>query len=241
MILQAYDFLELQQRHDCHLQMGGSDQWGNIVNGVELTRRCASATVFGLTSPLITTASGAKMGKTADGAVWLNAERVRPYDFWQFWRNTADRDVGRFLHLFTELPLDEVQRLGALEGSELNHAKIVLADAVTGLCHGELAAAEARDTAYRTFVQGNSGDALPSTAIDRESLYAGFWIVEALRASGLAGTNSEARRLIRNGGARINDQPVQDEGRKLGLDDLGEDGLIKLSSGRKRHALLRMT
>ncbi len=239
MILQAYDFLELCRRFGCNLQMGGSDQWGNIVNGVELTRRVDRESVFGLTSPLITTASGAKMGKTASGAVWLNAERVSAYDFWQFWRNTADDDVGRFLRLFTELPLIEIRRLESLQGGELNDAKKTLADAATRLCHGSQTAAEAAETARRTFEDRTAGDALPTVDIARSDLDAGLWVVEAFRNAGLVTSNGEARRLIRNGGARVNDAAVTDETMTLGVGDLNTDGIIKLSSGRKRHALLR--
>ncbi|MCY4590334.1 MAG: tyrosine--tRNA ligase [Alphaproteobacteria bacterium] len=239
MILQAYDFLELRRRYGCELQMGGSDQWGNIVNGVELARRIDRQAIHGLTSPLITTASGAKMGKTAQGAIWLNAERLSPYDFWQFWRNTEDGDVGRFLQLFTDLPLEEIRRLAALEGRELNHAKKVLADEVTGLCHGSGAAQAAAETARRTFEEGGRGGELPSLPVDRQDLEDGLWVVEALRRSGLVASNGEGRKLIRNGGARINDVVVSSEEYRVGLADLDAEGIVKLSSGRKRHALLR--
>ena len=239
MILQAYDFLELRRRYGCELQMGGSDQWGNIVNGVELARRIDRQSIHGLTSPLITTASGAKMGKTAQGAIWLNAERLSPYDFWQFWRNTEDGDVGRFLRLFTDLPLEETRRLAALEGRELNDAKKVLADEVTGLCHGSGAAQAAAETARRTFEEGGRGGDLPSLPVDRQDLEDGLWVVEALRRSGLVTSNGEGRKLIRNGGARINDVVVSSEDYRVGLADLDAEGIVKLSSGRKRHALLR--
>ena len=239
MILQAYDFLELRRRYGCELQMGGSDQWGNIVNGVELARRIDRQTIHGLTTPLIVTSSGAKMGKTAKGAVWLNAERLGPYEFWQFWRNTEDGDVGRFLRLFTDLPLEEIARLEALEGGELNDAKKVLADEATRLCHGADAAAAAARTARETFEEGAAAGGLPTVEVSREDFAAGLWVVEALRRAGLAASNGEARRLIGNGGARVNDIAVGDERLKLGVADLNADGVVKLSSGRKRHALLR--
>ncbi len=240
MILQAYDFLELRRRYGCVLQMGGSDQWGNIVNGVELARRVDQQTIYGLTSPLITTSSGAKMGKTAQGAVWLNADRLSVYDFWQFWRNTEDGDVGRFLKLFTELPLDEIARLEALGGAEINDAKKILATEVTALCHGRAAAEEVAETARQTFEAGQSADGLPSVDVPRAELAAGLPAVEALRRSGLAASNGEARRLIRGGGARVNDRPIGDENAVLGEADIDGDGLIKLSAGRKRHALLKV-
>ena len=240
MILQAYDFLELRRRYGCVLQMGGSDQWGNIVNGVELTRRVDQQTIYGLTSPLITTSSGAKMGKTAQGAVWLNADRLSVYDFWQFWRNTEDGDVGRFLKLFTELPLDEIARLEALGGAEINDAKKILATEATALCHGRAAADEAAETARQTFEAGQSADGLPSVEVARSELAAGLPVVDALRRAGLAASNGEARRLIRGGGARVNDQPVNDENAVLGEADIDGDGVVKLSAGRKRHALLKV-
>ena len=240
MILQAYDFLELRRRYGCALQMGGSDQWGNIVNGVELARRVDRQTIFGLTTPLVTLASGAKMGKTAQGAVWLNADRLSAYDFWQFWRNTEDGDVGKFLRLFTELPLAEIQRLENLEGSALNEAKKILADEATKLCHGEAAALEAAETARKTFEEGAIGDGLPTVDVARGDIVAGLWVVDAMRRAGLVTSNGEARRLIKNGGARVNDAAVSDGDLKLGPDDVGSDGVVKLSSGRKRHALLRV-
>lgn len=239
MILQGYDFVELNRRYGCCLQMGGSDQWGNIVNGVELGRRVAKAQLFGLTTPLITTASGAKMGKTADGAVWLNADMRSPWEYWQFWRNTEDADVGRFLRLFTDLPLDEVARLEALDGAQLNEAKKILANEATALCHGAEAAAEAAETARRTFEEGNTGEGLPTITIDGGRLQSGLPLYEALKEAGLAQSNGQARRLIKGGGARVNDQPVQEELHNLTSDDLGSDGAIKLSAGKKRHALLR--
>jgi len=239
MVLQAYDFLELARRHDCLLQMGGSDQWGNIVNGVELARRADGRELFGLTAPLITTASGAKMGKTAQGAVWLNPSRLAPYDYWQYWRNTEDDDVARFLRLFTELPLAEIDRLGKLEGAEINEAKKVLADAATTLLHGAAAASAAAETARQTFDQGGAGEALPTIELPRAELEAGIPAFELLRRAGLAASSSEARRLITGGGGRINDAKLDDELRNVTLDDLDEQGLIKLSAGRKRHALVR--
>jgi tyrosyl-tRNA synthetase len=240
MVLQAYDFLELARRADCVLQMGGSDQWGNIVSGVELTRRVLEKTVYGLTAPLITTASGEKMGKTAKGAVWLDAEKVAPYDYWQFWRNTADADVGRFMRLFTELPVAEIARIEKLQGAELNEAKKVLANEATALAHGEQAAEDAARTAAQTFEQGGAGGALPTVWVARGDLAKGISLVEVLRHAGLATSNSESRRLIRGGGAKVNDVIVSDEGTMLGISDLKEpDGIIKLSAGKKRHALVR--
>ena len=239
MILQAYDFLELRRRYGCVLQMGGSDQWGNIVNGVELTRRVDAQTIYGLTSPLITTSSGAKMGKTVSGAVWLNADRVSPYDFWQFWRNTEDADVGRFLRLFTELPEDEIKRLESLEGAEINEAKKILATEATTLCHGRDEAVKAAETAHQTFAQGQAAEGLPTFDVARGDLEAGMAIVDALVQAGLAASKGEARRLIRGGGAKINDQSVSDEAANLSADDLYGDGTIKLSAGKKRHALLK--
>ena len=240
MILQAYDFLELARRHDCHMQMGGSDQWGNIVNGVELGRRVDGRGLFGLTSPLLTTSSGAKMGKTAAGAVWLDAKLTSPYEFWQYWRNTEDEDVGRFLRLFTELPLDECNRLGALRDAEINTAKTVLANEVTKLAHGAAAAVEAEATAKATFTGGGAGDALPTVEIARADLDKGLPVFEALRIAGLAKSNGEARRLIKGGGASVNNEVVADEMAQVSLKDL-RDGAIKLSAGKKRHALIKPT
>ncbi len=240
MILQAYDFLELRRRYGCVLQMGGSDQWGNIVNGVELARRVDQQTIFGLTTPLITTASGAKMGKTAQGAVWLNEDRLSSYDFWQFWRNTEDGDVGRFLRLFTELPLDEIARLEALEGAELNEAKKVLANEATKMCHGEAAAEAAAETARRTFEEGTLAAGLPTVDVARADIEAGIGIVDALRRADLVTSNSEARKLIQNGGARVNDTKVDSDNAVVGTDDLSADGMVKISAGKKRHALLRV-
>jgi len=240
MILQGYDFVELHRRYGCCLQMGGSDQWGNIVNGVELGRRVADAQLFGLTTPLITTASGAKMGKTAAGAVWLNADMRSPWDYWQFWRDTEDADVGRFLRLFTDLPLDEIARLEALQGAEINEAKKILANEATALCHGAAAAAEAAETARRTFEEGGAAEGLPSVDVAAGELDDGLLLYEALQKVGFAGSNSEGRRLIKGGGARINDASVTDEMRKITRDDIGPDDTVKISAGKKRHALLKV-
>jgi tyrosyl-tRNA synthetase len=240
MVLQAYDFVELYRRHGCRLQMGGSDQWGNIVSGIDLGRRVEGAELHGLTTPLITTSSGAKMGKTADGAVWLNADLVSPYEYWQFWRNTHDRDVGRFLRLFTELPLAEIARLEALEGQELNEAKKVLATEATALAHGRVAADEAAMTAQRTFEDGAIGEALPTLEVPRAELDAGIGILAAATRAGLVASNGEARRQIRAGAFRLNDEVVTDERRSLTTTtDLLPAGYIKLSVGKKRHALVK--
>jgi tyrosyl-tRNA synthetase len=235
-ILQAYDFGELARRFDCELQIGGSDQWGNIVAGVELARRAAGRTLFGLTTPLITTASGIKMGKTAQGAVWLNAEKLSPYQYWQFWRNTEDADVGRFLRLFTEL---DVPRIEALERGDINGAKKVLATEATALCHGREAAEAAAETASAVFEAGGSGSELPRTEVPRDVLARGIPAFELFSRTGLAASNGEARRLIRGGGARINDAVVENETRPVSMADLGPNGLLKLSAGRKRHAVVR--
>jgi tyrosyl-tRNA synthetase len=239
MVLQAYDFLELNRRHGCVLQMGGSDQWGNIVNGVELARRTDQTALYGLTTPLITTSSGAKMGKTAAGAVWLNEDRVSPYDYWQYWRNADDADVGRFLRLFTELPEDEIRRLEALRDAEINEAKKILASEATKLCHGAAAAEAAAETARRTFEEGRLGAELPTIEVARARLAAGIPAYELLREAGLSASNGEARRLIKGGGARINDAAIQGETRTVGPADLSPEGVIKLSAGKKRHALVR--
>jgi tyrosyl-tRNA synthetase len=239
MILQAYDFLELSRRHDCILQMGGSDQWGNIVNGVELGRRIDDRALFGLTTPLIATSSGAKMGKTAAGAVWLNADKLSPYDYWQYFRNTDDADVGRFLRLFTDLPVDEVGRLEALHGSDINEAKIVLANETTKLAHGTDAAVAAAETARRTFEEGGIGAALPTFTVPRAELEKGIPAFDLFRRCGLAASNGEARRLIKGGGARINDAAVADETRPVTLADLNTEGVVKLSAGKKKHAIVR--
>jgi len=239
MILQAYDFVELARRYGCCLQMGGSDQWGNIVNGVELGRRAAELELFGLTVPLLTTSSGAKMGKTASGAVWLNEDRLSAYDYWQYWRNTEDADVGRFLRLFTELPPDEITRLEALQGSEINDAKIVLANEATALCHGEDAAAAAAETARRTFVEGAIGEDLPRVDVPKAELEAGIAAFALMTRAGLTQSNGEARRLIKGGGARLNDARIENEAATISLADVNDQGVIKLSAGRKRHALVR--
>ena len=238
MILQAYDFLELNRRYGCSLQMGGSDQWGNIVNGIELTRRCDQKSVFGLTTNLLTTSSGAKMGKTAQGAVWLNDNMLSVYDYWQFWRNTEDADIGRFLRLFTELPKDEIARLEALDGAELNDAKKILATQATAMCHGLEAAQKAEATARETFEGGGTSEDLPTINIDGARLADGLGLLEAFVIAGLAKTNSEARRLVTGGGARLNDAPQNDIGVSLTQADV-VNGAIKLSAGKKRHVLLR--
>ncbi|TWA60596.1 tyrosyl-tRNA synthetase [Azospirillum baldaniorum] len=239
MILQAYDFVELFRREKCMLQMGGSDQWGNIINGVELGRRTDGAELFGLTTPLLTTSSGAKMGKTAAGAVWLTADKLSAYDFWQYWRNTEDADVGRFLRLYTELPLDEVARLESLEGADINEAKKILAHEVTKLAHGEEAALEAAETARRTFEQGAAAEGLPSIDVPRAELEAGVALVDLLVSAGLAASKGEARRLIKGAGAKMNDVAIPDEATKATAADLNADGVIKLSAGKKRHALVK--
>ena len=235
-ILQAYDFLELRRRYGCMMQLGGSDQWGNIVTGIDLTRRIDGQEVFGLTSPLITTSSGAKMGKSANGAIWLNEERLSPFNFWQFWRNTEDADVERFLGLFTELPMDEVRRLGALKGAEINDAKIILANHATSLCHGETAAHTAEATAQTTFGDKGMSDGLPQVEIGQDDAN-GLSMIAALNLVGFAKSNGEARRLIRGGGARLNDQAITDEEAGLKPADFA-DGKAKISAGKKRHALI---
>ena len=239
MILQAYDFLELARRNDCVLQMGGSDQWGNIVNGVELGRRVAEKQLFGLTTPLLTTSSGAKMGKTADGAVWLNEDALSSYDYWQYWRNTEDADVGKFLRLFTELPISEIKRLESLEGAEINEAKKILADEATRLCRGADAATQARATAETTFEQGGMGETLPSVDVPKAELEARIGVLALFTKAGLSASNGEARRLVQGGGAKINDKPVTDVQATVSLATLNSEGVIKLSSGKKRHALVR--
>jgi tyrosyl-tRNA synthetase len=238
-ILQAYDFVELARRFGCELQIGGSDQWGNIVGGVELGRRIDGRTLFGLTTPLIATASGVKMGKSVGGAVWLNAEKLSAYEYWQFWRNTEDADVGRFLRLFTELPLVEIHSLERIEGSEINETKKILATEATALCHGREAAEAAAETAQAVFESGGSGSELPQIALPRDELARGLAAFELFSRAGLAASNGEARRLIRGGGARINDVVVDSETRAVSLEDLDPLGNIKLSAGRKRHALVR--
>ena len=240
MILQAYDFLELSRRFDCSLQMGGSDQWGNIVNGVELARRIDQKSVFGLTTPLVTTASGAKMGKSAQGAIWLNSDRLSPYDFWQYWRNTEDEDVDRFLKLFTELSLDEIARLSALKGNELNEAKKILAHEVTQLCHGRDVANSVAESARKTFEEGSIGQDLPFIIINKNDLEDGVWVIEAMRKLALIQSNGEGRRLIANGGVRVNDTVISDPEKQLNVSDITISGMIKLSAGKKRHALVKL-
>ena len=237
MILQAYDFLELNRRYGCLVQMGGSDQWGNIINGVDLTRRVIDAEVYGLTSPLLTTSDGKKMGKSAGGAVWLNADLLSPYEFWQFWRNTTDADVGRFLKLYTEIDLDECNRLGALSGADINAAKIVLANAVTTLLHGANAAATAEATAREVFEKGGIGDDLPTFAVSDAELAEGLGIVQLLVRSGLAASGKDAKRLIAEGGARMNDVMVTDAGWRVAAANLP----LKLTAGKKRHALILLS
>jgi tyrosyl-tRNA synthetase len=239
MILQSYDFVELNKRHNCIVQMGGSDQWGNIVMGADLGRRMQGAELFALTSPLLATASGAKMGKTAAGAVWLNPERLSPYDFWQYWRNTEDADVGRFLKLFTDLPLSEVARLEALQGQEINEAKKILATEVTTLAHGKHAADSAAETARRTFEEGAKADTLPTVELPRAKLKAGIAAFELMHEAGLAESRNEARKLIKGGGGRLNDKPIANDTATVGEGDLDAEGTLKLSAGRKRHVLVR--
>jgi tyrosyl-tRNA synthetase len=239
MILQSYDFRELSRRYGVTLQIGGSDQWGNIVAGMELTRRTDAKAVYGLTTPLITTASGGKMGKTAQGAVWLTADRLSAYDYWQFWRNTEDGDVGRFLRLFTDLPLDEISRLEALGGAEINEAKKILATEATSLAHGVDTAAQAAETARRAFEDGEAADTLPAVTVEKTELEAGIPAFRLFALAGLATSNAEARRLIRGGGARVNDVAVIEEGQMIAANML-RDGAIKLSAGRKQHRLIRM-
>jgi tyrosyl-tRNA synthetase len=241
MILQAYDFVELHRRYGCLLQMGGSDQWGNIVSGIDLGRRLGTAQLYALTCPLITSSSGAKMGKTASGAVWLNADMVSPYDYWQFWRNTEDADVPRFLRLFTVLPLAEIARLEALRGAEVNEAKKLLATEATALLHGREAAEEAAETARKTFEQGALAETLPTVEVSARVLEAGLGVLTAFGPdyAKLVPSTSEARRQVKSGGLRVNDKVVSDERSVLGSSDLTPEGVIKLSFGKKRHVLLR--
>jgi tyrosyl-tRNA synthetase len=239
MILQAYDFVVLNQRYDCRLQMGGSDQWGNIVNGIDLGRRMGTEQLFALTCPLLTTSSGAKMGKTASGAVWLNADLLSPYDYWQFWRNTEDADVIRFLKLFTTLSMGEIKRLAALEGAEINEAKKVLAREATALMHGRDAANEAAETARRTFEEGAIAETLPTVEIPRGELDSGISVLASFVKAGLVASNGEARRQIKGGGLRVNDVAVTDEKMVLTPSNLTPEGVIKLSIGKKRHVLLK--
>ena len=238
MILQAYDFLELNRRYGCLFQMGGSDQWGNIVNGIDLTRRVLDHEIYGLTSQLLTTSDGKKMGKSLNGAIWLNADMLSPYEFWQFWRNTTDSDTGRFLKLYTELPIDECNRLGALAGAEINSAKIILANEVTTLLHGAAAAKAAEATSRAVFEKGGIGDDLPTLTLSAEDVGDGISIVQLLVKSGLANTGKEAKRLIAEDGAKLNDAPLADAGLVLQLADLTEP--IKLSKGKKKHTLVQV-
>lgn len=238
MILQAYDFLELNRRYGCLFQMGGSDQWGNIVNGIDLTRRVLNHEIYGLTSQLMTTSDGKKMGKSQNGAVWLNADMLSAYEFWQFWRNTTDADTGRFLKLYTELPIEECERLGALQGSEINSAKIILANEVTSLLHGAEAARTAEATARDVFEKGGTGDDLPRLTLNAADVADGISIVQLLVKSGLANSGKEAKRLIAEDGAKLNDAPLSDTGLVLQAGDLAEP--IKLSKGKKKHALVQL-
>ncbi|MCK5424054.1 MAG: tyrosine--tRNA ligase [Emcibacter sp.] len=239
MILQAYDYLELGRIHDCALQMGGSDQWGNIINGVELNRRVDRREVFGLTTPLVTLASGQKMGKSMSGAVWLNDDMLSSYDFWQFWRNTADADVGRFLRLFTELPIAEIERLESLEGSEINDAKKILANEATTMCHGAEAASAAEETARQAFEQKSLSADLPTIMVSKADLESGIAVSDLYVTSGLTKSKGEARRLIKQGGARINDEKISDGEASITLAQLNPEGTIKLSAGKKKHILIK--
>ncbi len=239
MVCQAYDFVELARRTGCRLQMGGSDQWGNIIMGVDLGRRMGTPQLFALTTPLLTTASGAKMGKTAQGAVWLNADQFSPYDFWQYWRNTEDADVVKFLKLFTTLPMREIDKLAKLQGAEINEAKKALADAATTLLHGEAAAREASETARRTFEEGAIAENLPTVSVSQGELDAGIGVLASFVKAGLVASNGEARRQIKGGGLRVNDVAVTDEKMLLKPADLTPEGVIKLSFGKKRHVLLK--
>jgi tyrosyl-tRNA synthetase len=239
MLLQAYDFLELARRYNCVLQMGGSDQWGNIINGIELARRADGRELFALTTGLLTTSSGAKMGKSVKGAVWLNADMLSPYDYWQFWRNTEDGDVGRFLRLFTDMPLPEIAKLEALQGSDINEAKKVLATEVTALLHGREAAEAAAETARRAFEEGASAEGLPTVEVSKQDLEKGIGILNASTLAGLVASTSDARRQIKGGALRVNGVAVSGERATITLKDLNQDGVIKLSLGKKRHVLLR--
>jgi tyrosyl-tRNA synthetase len=239
MILQAYDFVELNQRYDCRLQMGGSDQWGNIINGIDLGHRMGTPQLYALTSPLLTTSSGAKMGKSMNGAVWLNADMLSAYDFWQYWRNTEDADVERFLKLYTTIPLDEIRKLASLGGSEINEAKKILATEVTAILHGRAAADASAETARKTFEEGALSDNLPSIDLSAGELDAGIGLLALIVKAGLAASNGEARRHVQGGAVRINDQPVADERKVIGTGDVTGDGVIKLSLGKKKHILVR--
>ncbi len=240
MILQAYDFLELSRRNDCHLQMGGSDQWGNIINGIELARRCDDKQLFGLTVPLLTTASGAKMGKTAKGAVWLNEKRLSAYDYWQYWRNTEDADVGRFLRLFTDMPLAKIEELEKLEGSDINSAKKILAFEATKLCRGEDVANAAAKTAEKVFEQGGIGDELPMVEVKITELNAGIGLLGAFTLAGLTTSNGEARRFATQGAIKVNDIKINDIKYMITNNNINNDGVIKLSLGKKKHALIKV-
>ncbi|RWC42771.1 tyrosine--tRNA ligase [Mesorhizobium sp.] len=239
MILQGYDFVELSRRYGCRLQMGGSDQWGNIINGVDLGHRMGTPQLYALTTPLLTTSSGAKMGKSAKGAVWLNGDLYSPYDFWQYWRNTEDADVTRFLKIFTRLPLTEIARLAALGGSEINEAKKVLATETTAIVHGREAAEEAEETARKTFEEGALAETLPTVEVGKADLQSGVGILSLFVTAGLAASNSEARRHIQGGAVRLNDQSVSDDRRLVTLQDLGPEQVVKLSLGKKKHVLVR--
>ncbi|WP_105416105.1 tyrosine--tRNA ligase [Neorhizobium sp. T25_27] len=239
MILQAYDFVELAKRTGCRLQMGGSDQWGNIVNGIDLGHRMGTQQLFALTSPLLTTSSGAKMGKSATGAIWLNPDMLSAYDFWQYWRNTEDADVPRFLKLYTTLPMDEIARLSALGGSEINEVKKILATEITAILHGRPAAEEAAETARKTFEEGGLSENLPSVEVPTADLEAGIGLLSLIVRAGLAGSNGEARRHVQGGAVRINDQAVSDERMTIGTGEITGDGVIKLSLGKKKHILVR--
>jgi tyrosyl-tRNA synthetase len=236
MILQAYDFLELNRRYGCLLQMGGSDQWGNIINGIDLTHRVIDKQIYGLTTPLLTTSDGRKMGKSASGAVWLSGDMLSPYEFWQFWRNTTDADVGRFLKIFTELPVEECDRLGALQGAEINGAKIILANLATALLHGEEAAAAAEATAREVFEKGGMGEDLPTLTLSAAEAAEGVTLAQLFVRAGLAPTGKEAKRLILDGGAKVNDETVLDAGQRFGTGELAQP--VKLTAGKKRHALV---
>ncbi len=239
MVMQGYDFLELNRRNGTLIQMGGSDQWGNIINGVDLGHKADKAQLFALTAPLLTTPDGKKMGKTLNGAVWLNSEMLSPYDYYQYWRNVDDAMVGTLLKRFTILPMDGIAKLEALQGQDINYAKKILAFEATKLCHGEDAAKDAEETAQKTFEQGTVGDDLPSVDVEKSQLDSGLSIIEVLKVVGFASSNSEARRLIQGGGARINDESISDENRNVGSNDMTADGYIKVSAGKKRHALIK--
>lgn len=239
MCLQAYDFAELAKRYECRLQMGGSDQWGNIVSGVDLGRRMGTPSLFALTTPLLTTSSGAKMGKTADGAVWLSESGLPVYDYWQYWRNSEDADVGRFMKLFTTLPLDEIARYEALEGAELNEAKKVLATQTTAMVHGLEAAEKAAETARKTFEEGQATDTLPTVAVAQSDLDNGIGLLSLIVEAGLASSNGEARRHVKGGAIRINDEQVSDERMNVSANNLNDAGAVKLSMGKKKHFLIK--